>query len=634
MDAVYPSLDLNFCVQEPIHAPGSIQPHGMMLVACVAKLRVTHVAGDVEDRLGLAQWNDRPLQELIGDMLFARVAALARPGGIGGFMGQLRTQAGELLDVSANVSGSWILVELETASVETIPTVFILDALAEGDTGFEQAITIVSLCERAAVAFRQLTRFDRVMIYRFLEDNSGEVVAEDRRADMRPLLHQHFPASDIPRQARDLYLRNRLRVIPDRGYQPLPLRPYWTAQVPLDMSDCSLRSVSPVHLEYLANMGVCASASMSIVRDNLLWGLVACHSETPQILTYDIRAACRALAGSLGRQIKAKEEAEGYRQRIRLRSFEDDIVRSLLREPSLEDALGGQLAEIGRMMASDGVAMLRGQELVTVGACPGELHIRALAVWLCENFDKPVVTTECLSDSYAPAAAFQNFGSGLLAIVLSAAEPWLVLCFRAEQAQTVTWAGNPHKDVTADRQTQLTPRTSFEAWRETVRGKARRWIRPEVEAAGRLATALLDAQQNRRVVQLNAQLTAILKDKEQLLQQKAFLMGEVNHRVQNSLQLVSSFLTLQARSSNNPELIAELAEARRRLNAVALVHRRLYSSDQVETVEIARYIEELCTDTLSFMGREWADHLSLSLAPAMVSTDQAITLGLVLLPNC
>jgi chemotaxis family two-component system sensor kinase Cph1 len=418
-------------------------------------------------------------------------------------------------------------------------------------------------------------------------------------------------------------------VIPDATYQPALLRPDWTAPEPLDMSDSSLRSVSPIHLQYLGNMNVRASASISIVKDGVLWGLIACHHETPRWLTYDVRALCRTLAGALARQIKAREETEGYRQRIRLRGFEDDMVKLLSREGSLDEALTNHLGTLNRMMGGDGVAVLRGTELVVNGACPSETEIRTLAAWLAANPVQPIFSTDNLSALYPPAAAFQHTGSGVLAAVLSADEPWVLLWFRVEQAEIVNWAGNPHKSASTDPGTLLTPRASFEAWQETVRGLARAWTAPEIDAAIRLRTAVLEVQQNRRVYELNRQLTLILQDKDILLQQNAFLIGEVNHRVQNSLQLVSSYLALQARKSESPELLAGLEEARRRITAVAVVHRRLYRGDQVSLVDAARYIEELCADTFSFMGQDWAQHLTLNLAPVIVSTDRAVTLGLL-----
>jgi light-regulated signal transduction histidine kinase (bacteriophytochrome) len=622
--------ELTSCDREAIHAPGSIQPYGMMLVADVDGFRVRHVAGEVEQRLGVAGWQGQPLSALIGEGLSAEVAALVKPGGMGGFAGKLQAHTGEVLDVSAHLSGSYVIIELEAASTEGLSAALLMDRLAAAAAGFERATSLTALCESAAVEFRRLTGFNRVMVYRFLDDGAGKVLAETRRSDLHSFLNHHFPASDVPQQARALYVRNLLRVIPDIAYQPAALRPDWTAPVPLDMSDSSLRSVSPLHLLYLSNMGVKASASFSIVKDGVLWGLVACHNDTPRSLTYDIRAACRSLVASLARQIKAKEEAEGYRQRIRLRSFEDDIVALLSREGSLDEALSNHLDEIGRMMGGDGVAVLRGRELVMSGVCPVESDIRDLVVWLLARTIEPVFSTDDLSKLYPPATGFQHLGSGVLAVTLSAVEPRLLLWFRVEQVETVNWAGNPHKEHSGTPQKPLTPRASFEAWREIVRGHARSWTLPEVDAATRLRAALLEVQQNRRVRELNRQLTKILQDKDLLLQQKEFLIGEVNHRVQNSLQLVSSFLAMQARASDKPELHAALEEARRRLTAVALVHRRLYRGDQIEVVDAARYVEELCADTFSFMGHDWTRHLSLDLSPVLVSTDRAVILGLIL----
>jgi two-component sensor histidine kinase len=204
----------------------------------------------------------------------------------------------------------------------------------------------------------------------------------------------------------------------------------------------------------------------------------------------------------------------------------------------------------------------------------------------------------------------------------------MILWFRAEKVEEVEWAGNPHKQNPTPGGV-LSPRASFDAWREDVHGRSRRWTLPEIEAAGRLRPAVLNVRQNRRIRELNVRLTETLNDKDALLQQKEFLIGEVNHRVQNSLQLVSSFLALQARDADDG-FKATVEEARRRLNAVALVHRRLYRGDHLELVDAARYLDELVGDAISAMGPEWAEGLSLDLAPISLPTDRAVTVGLIL----
>ena len=623
--------ELSSCDREPIHIPGSIQPHGIMLVADLDTFLVEQAAGDVEPRLGILEWEGQPLGAMIGDDLVDRLGVLLKQEAAGGLVGQLRTSSGELLDVTAHRSANRAIVELEPASTDTTTSAFVLDRLAAAAAGFERAASLTILCERAAVEFRRMIGFDRVMIYRFLDDGAGRVMAEDKRADLHSFLHQHFPATDIPRQARDLYLRNLSRVIVDVDYTPAVLRGAGGGPPEaLDMSDSTLRSVSPIHLRYLANMGVKASASFSIVKDGVLWGLVACHNETPRPIPYDVRSACLALSGTLSQQIKAKEEAKTYRQRIRLRGFEDDMITLFSREGDLDEALAHHLAEIGRMMGGNGVAVLKGRELIKSGTCPDDGDIRGLAEWLLVRAAEPVFATDDLKHHYPPAMAFLAAASGILAVTLSTDDPWLLMWFRAEQIEIVNWAGNPHKSTEGEPKGSLNPRASFEAWAETVRGRSRAWSLPEVDAAKRLCVALLNVQQGRSLRELNRQLTKILQDKDVLLQQKEFLIGEVNHRVQNSLQLVSSFLSMQARESEAPELKAALEEARRRLTAVALVHRRLYRGDHIEVVDAARYIEELCVDAFSFMGEAWKPHLSLHLSPILISTDRAVILGLVL----
>lgn len=621
--------DLTECDKEPIHIPGSIQPHGVLLVARRDDLVVTHAAGDVEGRLGLEAWSGKTLGELIGDDLAGRLGRITDSPGSGGFVGQMQAPSRETFDVSVQMSGDHVVVEIEPAGPPQTPAGF-LAGLEAASAAFERTPSLKALCERAAVEFRRITGFDRVMIYRFLDDDAGVVLAEDRDPGLPSFLNHHFPGADIPKQARALYVRNLVRVIPDIRYEPKPLRPAWTGAAPLDMSDCVLRSVSPVHLQYMRNMDVGASASVSIVKDGVLWGLIACHHAQPRLLTYDQRAGCRALAGALARQIKAKEEAEGYRERLRLRGFEDEVVGGLALRPTLDEALKDALPQVRRMLDADGVAVLRGNELLLAGETPREIDVRELAAWALARGAAEPIATDRLGEIYAPAQAFADKAAGLVVSAVSAEEPFLILWFRAEAVQVVNWAGNPHKAQDLKPGEMLTPRASFEAWSEAVRGRARRWTLAEIETAGRLRQALLDARQNRRLKELNIRLTETLEDKEGLLQQKELLLREVNHRIQNSLQLVSSFLGLQARSSDDQALKDSFEEARRRLSAVALVHRRLYRADQIENVDLARYLEELCGEMQDSMGPEWDGYLSLNIAPVLIPTDRAVTLGLVL----
>lgn len=617
--------DLNSCDREPIHIPGSIQPHGLLLVVDSSTGRVSHAAGDIEDRLGTTGWEGAHLQDLLG----TSVASAILTSGADLPRHVVPPQGKEAFDLSVLRGAREYLVELEPAAPTELVAA-LLPALEAAAQAFDRAADISALLAVAAREFRRLTGYDRVMVYRFLDDDAGKVVAEDIAPGQHSFMNHHFPASDIPVQARNLYVRNLVRVIPDVHYRPAPLRPPRPAHDSLDMSDCSLRSVSPIHIQYLKNMGVAASASFSIVKDGALWGLIACHNSEPRGLMLDVRTGCRALSAALARQIRSRGDTDAYRERVRLRTFEDRIIELLLREGSLDAALSKHIAEIQHMLAADGVAVVRGDEVVSTGKCPKSNEIRALVNWASRKASRPVFATDELSASGAPPGAVSPLAAGLLAMTLSASEPWMVLWFRAEAVEIVNWAGNPHKAATVGPDGVLTPRASFDAWSETVRGKARRWSVPEVEAAEHLAVAIQNVWQTRRIRDLNKDLLNLVEEKEALLKQREFLLGEVNHRVQNSLTLVSSFLSMQARESSDEATREAIEVARRRISAVSLVHRRLYGSDQVRTVDGARYVDELLDDLSASIDDAWRAQITRNLEPVLLPNDRAISMGLIL----
>ena len=618
-DALLPEhRELTPCDREPIHLSGAVQPHGIMLVADPKTMRVVAGAGAIEDLL-TPEWLGRDLSELLAQ----DVAALAdaAPMGPGGTV-LAAPVAG--LDVALHRSGPWLIAELEPAGEETRSAAATLGWLDAITAGFERAGTLKALCERAATAFRALTGFDRVMIYRFLDDEAGCVVGEDRDPALSSFLHHHFPATDIPRQARALYVRNRTRVIPDVHYVPAPLRPAGFEGV--DLSDVAIRSVSPVHVEYLQNMGVEASASISIVKDGLLWGLVACHNMTPRTMSRSIRAAAAAMASALARQILAKEEAEAYRGRLALRSEEDALRPLLFQDGDLLKILGRRVEEVRRMLDADGLVLIRDQTVIASGVVPADEDVLDLVRALSLREEAMPFATRELAAEWHGARSFGAI-TGVLALRID--DRHVMMWLRVEQIEEIEWAGNPHKAVPHDPDVTLHPRASFESWHETVRGRARRWTLEQIEGVGRLRRLLREARASNELRRLNQELERASADKDALLVQKDLLMREVDHRVQNSLQLVSSFLAIQARDAGPGAVADQLREARSRLSAVALVHRRLYSDDQIETIDLSRYIGELIEDMKASLGDEWGRHMSLSLAPVLIPTDRAVNIGLI-----
>ena len=569
------SLDLTVCDREPIHIPGAIQPHGLLLVADAATMTIVAGAGDIEGRLA-ADWLGRPLAALIRQSIDPAAAKI---------VGDDVRGPDDRFSVAAHRVDDLIVVELEPIAVEPMSAAAVIAMLDDMAGAFERAGDLQTLCDRAAAAFRAITGYDRVMVYRFLDEGAGRVVAEDHAPELGSFLNHHFPATDIPVQARALYVRNRTRAIPDVAYRAAPLRP--AGFETLDMSDVGLAQriagPYPVSAEHGRRR-----VRVDLDRDGRC---VVGHDRLPQCgpkaLPLDVRATAAVLAGSLARQIRAKEEAETYRERLRLHASEDAVVGMLGNGGDLLGLLRGARDDLRQMFAGDGFAIVRAGDVAACGICPAELDIVDLARWSrTRGVIEPLATSE-LSGVYPDASDFRTTGSGLLALPL-VDDGTVLLWFRAELVETIEWAGNPHKAVTLGRDEQLTPRASFESFSQTVRGRARGWTREEIEAAHRLRRLLQDLHRTDRLRTLNAELQRTLADKDALIAQKDVLVKEVNHRVQNSLQLVAAFLRLQAKAAGAGEVADQLAEAQARLAAVALVHRRLYRDDQVETVDLAR----------------------------------------------
>ncbi|WP_435168949.1 histidine kinase dimerization/phosphoacceptor domain -containing protein [Falsirhodobacter sp. 1013] len=612
---------LTACDREPIHIPGSIQPYGQMLVAEAASHQVIARAGLSDPRFERAV--DAPLAEFLGTDLAASLHDLDGTLRVVGVL----DLGGEAWDTVAFRSGTHVVIECTPQRPEQPLDAGFLNRLEQVGTGFERAVSFPDLFQKAAHAFRTLTGHDRVMIYRFIEGDAGVVVGESLAPGAPSFMNHHFPATDIPKQARALYVRNRVRVIADVSYTPAPITGAQDLSE-LDLSDSTLRSVSPVHIRYLHNMGIQASASVSIVKDGLLWGLVACHHHEPRSLSLTTRLACQTLAVILSRQIHAREDADLYRERIRLRAQEDVILGTLGSERSLADFFADSGHKVAALLNADGFAAVQGLDLFTAGHCPDSSDIRSLAEHVRLPAAMRTYATHHLSKDYPEAAFYASIVSGVVAVTMSTEVPIILMWFRAEHLQTVTWAGNPHKDVPHDPNAQLNPRTSFEDWSETVRGRARPWTHAEEEAAARIVRLMLDTRNNQRLRELNREIATTLKENESLLRQKDFLLREVNHRVQNSLSLVAAFLRMQAREAS-PEVKSQLGEAENRLKAVSLVHRRLHQNDSVEILDLARYLDDLCVELKDTIGDTWARQLDTSFTPILISTDRAISVGLI-----
>ncbi len=485
--------DLSQCDREPIHLLGGIQPHGVLLAFSEPDLTLAVVSANTEALLGRPPESllGRPLAEVLhASSLVLLTRALSQP-----FTRTLRLEAAGRFFIGLLHRGDGLAVlELEPATEalgeeEVLALVDLLLsplARARGPQGLLQA---------AADAVRALTSFDRVMVYRFDADWHGEVVAESRDADMDGFLGMHFPASDIPAQARALYTRSSLRLIVDARAAPVPLVPAVLPSLgrPLDLSGAALRSVSPIHLEYLANMGVAASCSISLLRDGALWGLIACHHRTPLHVPPATRRACDVMARLVALQLASEERALASAELAHRTHLQSQWVERLSAEAGpLPASLSRHAELLLGLTGAGGAALLLGEAPVLLGAAPTRDEVDALADWLDTQPFEGTFHTERLSRLHPPAAEYADVASGLLAVRLDPNEPRFVLWFRPEVSRTVTWAGDPRKPVVpGPGASRLHPRASFEAWQETVRGASAPWTPADLAAATGLREALV-----------------------------------------------------------------------------------------------------------------------------------------------
>jgi two-component system, chemotaxis family, sensor kinase Cph1 len=621
------SLDLSQCDREPIHIPGSIQPHGTLFTIDPASLKVVQFAGV------WGEWDSRRQESLAGrdiaDLLspeaVARITAFAagtakEPVYLGTFPLGDRT-----IDITAHYADGLLVIELEPAETVHKSAPELLAAIRAIITDFEAAEDLNALCTIAARTLRDITKFDRVMVYRFHADGVGFVAAEDKREDLPTFLNHHYPASDIPSQARALYIRNRIRTIPDVNYAPAPVIPPSPGDKPqLDMTDCVLRSVSPIHVEYLKNMGVSASSSVSIVIGGQLWGLIAFHHLSPKLLGYELREACKHLGQVLAQHISARSEAEARAQEAALANERDEYAKILVASNDLDQTLLDHCQALLSIVPCNGAAIVCGDRTATGGHAPDASYVQKLARWLIDTDLTGPLATDSLANLPGFPLEPREDAAGLLATVLSSDERVVLMWFRVEQITKINWAGNPHKVAEADPETgRLSPRKSFDVWSQLVRWRAQPWTAAEQDAAKRvcrLVDGLRQQEALRRLVAKN----------EELLTQKDLLMQEADHRIQNNIQLLYGMLGLQAREIVDEGVRTKIEETQRRLMAVSMIHRRLWRSGGVENVDLAVYLSEFREGLVDAWGSSWAKYLTMDVAPITVPASRAVTLALVI----
>jgi light-regulated signal transduction histidine kinase (bacteriophytochrome) len=606
LTAPSPVTDLTSCDREPIHIPGSIQPHGVLIAFTEADFRIVCVSANLalfapQDPHALP---GSPLAALIDTRGVTRLrAALADDGGAAmtpPVTLQPRLGDGPAMAGVLHRHDGLVILELEPP---TLPEPDTRRFFQRSSGAIKRLQAAGSLIEAAAVAAREvrdITGFDRVKIYRFAADFSGEVIAESAAEGVERFLGLHFPASDIPAQARLLYTTNAIRIIPDISYNPVPLVPAINRLTghPIDLSHAALRSVSPLHCEYMANIGMRGSMSISLLRDGRLWGLIACHHRGPLGVGRDSRQDCEIIAQVLAWQIGVREGHVVTRHNLQGKSIQRNLIGDLDRSMDVRSGLLRNGAALLDLMGATGLCLYGHDTTTSIGAVPPDPAIERLVQFVAQSASLALFNTDRLATLLPDAAAYADIASGVLAVPLSQlpTRRWM-LWFRPEVSQTVRWAGNPHKTTGTAPEMPLTPRQSFAEWREQSRGQALAWQRHEIAGALEIRDLVIDvilrdAEQLERV---NAELARSNDELESF----AFV---ASHDINEPLRHIEAFAGLLA-ESQGVQSNARLASM---VGGIESSSRRLRNliNDLAEFSRLGRQARKLAPAALEEIARE------------------------------
>ncbi|WP_320200573.1 HWE histidine kinase domain-containing protein [Agrobacterium sp. rho-13.3] len=529
-------VDLTNCDKEPIHIPGSIQPHGC-LIACDSAMRtVLRHSANCQSIFGLSgDMLGKPIEDFLGNHTvhdlrnaLTVTANSNRPA----MLPNVTLECGKSFDISVHRFKSVAIIELEPASNEAQPlhtAQLMIDRIREADN-------VDSLISRTTRLIKAMLGYDRVMIYRFEQDGAGKVISEAKQSELESFLGQYFPATDIPQQARALYLKNTLRIISDSNGERIPVEPVLDASgEPLDLSFAHLRSVSPIHCEYLRNMGVAASMSISIIIDGELWGLVACHHYSPRVLPMAMRIAAEMFGEFFSLHLQALKQKKKLATTQDAHASLDKFLRLAAHHNNIDELLVESLPDFSTLLPCDGVGVWMNERWYSLGTVPTEALTPQLARLLGSVSEGRVWATHALFNHLPEAEDLGGEIAGMLAVPLSLVKDDYLMFFRRELVQTLNWAGNPDKSYeTGPLGDRLTPRKSFAIWKETVHKQAQPWTEEDRQIAEAARVALVE------VAFRHSELMAGERAQSEVRQR--MLNEELNHRVKNVLAIIKSLV--------------------------------------------------------------------------------------------
>lgn len=596
-------VNLTNCEQEPIHVPGSIQPHGF-LVAVDTDFVIRYTSANVNDFAALSV--EEVLQKPIGTLIGADQLAEFQHY-INHLQDRLTTP--HILNIEntqfqcvIHKSSELLICEFEPVS-EFIPRVStVYDQAINFAKYMGQAMTLQQLSHSVATEIRTLTGYDRVMVYRFDKDYNGEVFAESKIDEQEPFLGLHYPHTDIPLQARQLYIKNLLRLIVDINYTPVPIFTKESAtNESLDLSYSTLRSVSPIHVEYLKNMGVGATLTISLIHEGKLWGLIACHHYSYKYIDHYTRIAAQLQGHFLTSQVQVREMAEEYTVAANINKSLETLL-NLTFEPeraSLQELVNRpQILEITN---AGGVAVILNEVVYKAGKTPDDENILKITAWAKEKASKGFYSTSSLPELMSDAVEWCGTASGILYYQLGVVHDETIIWFRPESLEEINWSGDPEKAIVKD-VNGLSPRKSFSLYKQIVKCRSHEWTKTEQTAAANFSyslqkfiTLILLTEEEAR----QRELTKQLKESNLELENISWISTHDLKEPLRKIQLFSSRL-MDLDKNISPDVISTL----QKMNASANKMQRLisditnyskirHSEKSLETIDLQELVDKL-----------------------------------------
>ena len=543
-------VDLTNCDREPIHIPGQIQSHGFMIVLD-QEGKIRFFSDNIQNFIPRIEKNllDKSIEYLenffentpLNNML-AQVLHLGRINGYEQINPYQVTILGKRFYLIISRSAQYEVLEFEpdgsaaNIDVQKLIGRSVSEMLADKN--------LQNLLNNTAVQVKSIIHYDRVMIYRFADDGHGEVVAEARNEELESWLGLHYPASDIPKQARELYKLNLTRLIADVSTVPSKIFADPIQTDPLDLTWSQLRAVSPIHIQYLKNMGVASSFSISLIYKKELWGLVACHSYTPRFIDFKSRESAKLIGQILSSALEFRQDEENQIIQDGFKNALDILSKNLQSNDNIADALTADAVNILGLTQAAGAALIYEKKIIRLGITPSQEQIEKLVDWAVEYCDDQICTITNLSAIYPEAEAYRDVASGVLLCQLTKELKEYVIWFKPEHVQTIKWAGNPDKPVELNENglLQISPRHSFEVWSQNVKGISESWRHEEVQSATRLKEEIIYA------INLKAGALRLLNERLRVAYEELDSFSyTISHDLKNPIAAIKSYSQLLGR---------------------------------------------------------------------------------------